>query len=800
MLQTRFKGSLVNQRGHIWTAEILQDNPTPYATVAPLTFDADEPITIEWPDTQKYEPIAGATATLNIISPADRTYIDMYQVQPGHVMLRLSLDNKPYWQGTLDCETYEEPYQAAAGYTVTLTFTDFGCLDRLKFSALGRHSVKWYITHCMQAAGLDTTALTLHTTLQHTRLVTLTDGTTTLGNWAKATLDEPYIDAANFYDEDGTPATLHDVLQAVMQPLALRIIQRAGHTTVYDTNAMLQNPPATAPITWDADEQTLSVDTLAQEATIKFSPYGTGDLITTDTATIKTDLLTQSEKIYNSLFNPYGIGLEGWGSTFTFHHSPANNAATGITYKHPQAQYFALTSDRSKDADGSQGIARLALTNPLPRTHISSDVDYKPDNGHGDPKDYCTDTTVEKSYEGKYANPTGVASEAGLHGVLLEPLFTMPRVWCPAATYNQPYYSLQERALQLQLTMELLIDTRYNPFNTADPPSIWNEKGATQWADVRKAAVLIPYMLRLYNEQGKNTYTLTLAGWTTPDLATTPSTYLAYYSNEWATDRNKPATSGWTKNKYSSGLYLSFKQNDTPEYEPIPLPPEPGYLELQILTGAAVYDDADIPDRDRTDYYPNSNTYRLIDMNKPDPANLRAHSVGCYSYFINYAQRWMLYKFPTLTLVRNSATNPDPKPDDAEYKAWVNPQAKDNISIDTTCGTMLSDMETARGAYRTADGQKIYLRRTNTATNPDDLRIEYDLLGLIFSQYATRHTILEGEAITPTAPLTLFTERAQPATARFITMGETLNAITGTSTLKVVELTPETWTANILQN
>ena len=820
MLQTRFKGSFVNQKGHIWTAEIRQQSPTPYTTIAPLTFDADQPVTIEWAETEKYEPIIGATATLNVISPADRTFIDLYQVQPGQVMLYLSLDNQPWWQGTLDCETYEEPYQAASGYTVTLTFTDFGCLDRLKFQGQGLLSLNTYIINALTAANLPkpTYQLSLKYTDQ-----TLKKADGTYNTRSAYQLENICINAANFYDEDGTPSTICDTLTALLQPLALRIVQRAGQVVVYDLNALYNTTDTDQiePVTWDADEQTLTTDRLYQDAKIKLSTYAVTDLIPSDTATIDTKRLTAEATIYNTLDEKDTYAYE----SFKIKHLPTptttaiqDGAAKGITYLNPQASPFTIQPIHS--AQQSSGIAWLALTNRTARANIALNIQPKPAYVKGDWDEPCDHGTIP---------PQGIANNTGLHGTRGQYIFTMPYTFCPCAaeaeTDNTQYRWLKSTTDNyLKLEMELMIDARYNPFEQADTDN--NEKKPQEWCTIREGVVYLPYRLTLHATQdGEPLYVYTnkdrYSGREWIKCTTTNNTdclaYMAFYDNTdtsaceqksgvqgFNTNHDPYAIRQYGANKKTGGNLDNYPKNLQADGELIPLPPATGYLQLSIGTGFIVYDDTDMGASSFAPSAPLIDPTIKSEASATDPDYERKKSVAWYSYYLNYAQRWILYKFPTLSIVKG-AQAADAKADDIELQAWVNTQAKDTLSIDTQCGTTGTDFSTNQLAtYRNTQGRQIHLFRTNPQatpplTNPQQLRIEYDLLGLIFSQYATRHTTLEGEAITPTAPLSLFTERAQPATARFITKAETLNAITGTSTLKVVQLTPEAWSANIIK-
>ena len=168
---------------------------------------------------------------------------------------------------------------------------------------------------------------------------------------------------------------------------------------------------------------------------------------------------------------------------------------------------------------------------------------------------------------------------------------------------------------------------------------------------------------------------------------------------------------------------------------------------------------------------------------------------------MNWAQRWWLYKFPKLEVVQGLVTEAVEKTD-AEYSAWINASAKDEIKIDTICGTSYGSSMgvTALGAYKSNGAvwgtQRCFLRRTNTSA---PWLIEYDLLGLLFSQYGHRVPTLEGEAITPLSPLQLFTDRAMPNADLFMIKSEVLNAYDGTSNIKFVRLEPEEWNKEIIK-
>ena len=98
MMYTRYRGSFLGINGVVWTVAILQE-----------------------------DAVCGSVATLTVVSPEDRTYEDLYSVEPGMIRMDVYKDDVLYWSGCLDPEFYEEPYSREKNYDVKFTFSDFGC-------------------------------------------------------------------------------------------------------------------------------------------------------------------------------------------------------------------------------------------------------------------------------------------------------------------------------------------------------------------------------------------------------------------------------------------------------------------------------------------------------------------------------------------------------------------------------------------------------------------------------------------------------------------------------------------------
>ena len=89
----RYEGEFLSIGGVVNRVEIWQENDSAFS-VGELFFPADSPLTIEWGEQGKEESLLGSSATLKIISPGDRTYLDLYTVRYGEVRMDVYRDNQ----------------------------------------------------------------------------------------------------------------------------------------------------------------------------------------------------------------------------------------------------------------------------------------------------------------------------------------------------------------------------------------------------------------------------------------------------------------------------------------------------------------------------------------------------------------------------------------------------------------------------------------------------------------------------------------------------------------------------------
>ena len=296
----RYKGHLPCRNGnHWWRIEIYFKEDQAKAGVIPreLTFPADEPLVIDWEEMRPEDVFQGASATLRVESMTDREFINFYAYKAGEIWLkvfkvqdpRLAIDGVLYWQGSLDPELYEEPYERADGYTVSLTFSDFGYLDRLKYNMKGLKDLQTVLLQALERAGFPPSADLV------VEKISTDIPETDDADVKRLTLADLSCASENWYDEEGEASTLREVIEQLFLPLSLHITQRNGKIYIFDLNEIAESSPIS--VRWTSDSQTLSTDETFNNVRLTFSPYcdSSDSLVTFEyKGTSTTDLINYS--------------------------------------------------------------------------------------------------------------------------------------------------------------------------------------------------------------------------------------------------------------------------------------------------------------------------------------------------------------------------------------------------------------------------------------------------------------------------------------------------------------------------
>lgn len=755
----RYKGEFLSRASVRWRVEIWQQAEEAFAHVGELTFPADSPLTIEWPQTPKEDVICSAVATLKIESPGDRTYEDLYTIAPGRIRLDVYRDGVLYWSGTLDPEFYEEPYERGAFYDVTLTFSDFGILDRIKYDLSGVRTVEAIVGHCLRSAGIN-----------YGRVVTADYISTFFPTDIKPILPELSVRSENFFDEEGEASTLLETLEGVLQPLGLRIVQRAGNIYVYDLNGLYYTM-ARRQIEWAGDSSTMSADKVANNVKITFSPYASDGTLTPDFeypgkySADKSNLTgdNPADPDYGEYYSYYpdyasehrrGYKWDYNLVDFTIFLSDA--PADALAYKHASARYFHIQPQLGGAGECS-GVAWGFYT-----------------GGHGG---------LDTGWPTPKLNIRAIGPGGGDSAVMRTRKVYLPKL---AEADRGRYY--------VRLSLEMMLDARYNPFT--DSGNGGNEdandkaiKLWTNWAFVpvgvtlygEDGTALKHYVNRPIAESGAIGHLNYARGTWEDGAASCGDAWLEYYDKE--NQKGESAIHGWHTNRHCIGrpdhgsrknpaymleytdfcIFESFTKMPDGEY--IPYPPEGGWLEVAVFTGVRCFDYGEEYDFSTTEMWTKKDLYRKV--------------------------RWLLYKTPKIELVKNTLVYDAAELDDVEYSGYINKDAKEEIAIDTICGTSADLCPTARGIYtRTSTGEQVVeMRRNNITDHPERL-----LIGTLCSQYSDRKTKLSGEVTIDHRGLCTYREQNQ-GDKKFMILGEVQDCIADTSEGTFVELSPDIYEA-----
>lgn len=740
----RYMGEFLSRANVVWRVEILQEGYS--GNVGVLDFEADEALVIDWKHADKEEVICGSEATLKLESPGDRTYEDLYTIEVGRIRMDVYRNNALYWSGALDPEFYEEPYEAYNHYVVTLTFSDFGILDRLKYNLSGMQT--------LQAILLD--ALT-RSTINYGGLDADTYCTTYFPNGGKANPAALAVRSENFYDEDAEPSTLKEVVEGILQPLALKMIQRNGQVYVFDLNGL--HTAARRAITWDGDSQTMGVDKVANNVKVNFSPYSSAELLNGELeyggeySVEMVNLVADPGKSYYSYYPDYSEEHRQGGNwdynliNFTIFIS---SQGKGLAYLNPSARYCHILPLVGGPSE-TTGIAWAFHS-----------------GGHGGldtgwPKRILNTVTMERSTV----------------------VMKTHRVFLPALS------SEGQKSYYVRLSLEMLLDARYNPFTEGNGG---NEGDNYEGVKTQTGYAFVPIAVNIYDSAGNAVChydnSSIAKGGTKGHLAYCKgswvsgeggfgSAYLEYYdpNDLW----ESAGICGWKKNRQCIGrpgrgnvdvvLYDSFKQMADGQY--MPYPTQGGYLEVTVFAGVQCFD---------MDEY----IWPITQTAWESPYYWGPNKNNWYNKV-----RWLLYKAPKVELVKNNLIFDAAELDDVEYSGCINKFAKEEISIDTVCGTANTTCPTAKGIYcRATDSLQIQtLKRAGVTDHPEKL-----LIGTLYSQFAARKTTLSGEAKIDTGGLCIYTERNQAGKV-FMMSGETQDVITDTTDAQYTEFNADEYEA-----
>lgn len=624
----RYISEFGSRDGHAWRAVVdrISDDGSDAVVIAASDFDFDlQAAVINWKQTEKWEPLQGSSCSLRVVSPGDRTFIDLYAAKPGDVLLRLYRDDTLYWTGTLDPEFYQEPYTSMCNYEVELTFSDLGALDRLAYNgpASGHVRFDYLIGAALSAASLPSD-YTLHT------------GLAVPGSPATPLqLQDMRVAGANFIDEEGEPLKWQEVIEGILQPFGLRLVQQDGAFIVYDLYTA--RDLTSVPIEWDGDDASLGVDKVYNNIEVEFSPY-------------EDSAATNSEIKYE--------GLSDFMPTWLIYNRKTNPTYDGFWIQ----------------LSGHEGYPTIA-DNSLATTYKINSI-YSGEDGAG--------------IAGKIGGPAIVAG--GLSGEASSlPLEFGCCYW--AGKVNDTYShlatlftalkadfspSLEGSASHIKVCLTMMMDGRYNPFEDAKDNCKNRADTLKNWFRTIYVPVKIWFELpdgtqityRNYATMNSST-NAAATGW----FEAAPKwgdAWLCYY--DWTDRKKNSPCNGWMTNRPCIGQNTDqipelWQKRGDGEFLPIPgkVLVQGGKLTIEVGTGVFSWD---------------TNAAASVNIENG-------------KYVLTLPQ-WLLYKKLSVEVVDKYGKAVESE--DVVRETVLNPHSKDPLTINTICGTPSGTGPTARGA------------------------------------------------------------------------------------------------------
>ncbi|MCM1518970.1 MAG: hypothetical protein NC117_10040 [Pseudoflavonifractor sp.] len=722
----------------LWEVAIYQMADAPFA-VADLMFAADAPLTIEWGDTDPTEAVEGSTATLRLISPGDRTFADLYTVDPLGVVVEVKASGAVVWRGSMEPELYEEPYSTPEGYVVELSFSDLGPMDRRDFALEGRVTL-----HQVLTAAIDATALSGYSLKSATMVNDWSTGAQTPLN-----LSRLCISADNFYDEDREPQTLREAVETILRPFGLRMRQQGGSLWIYDWHSLAsETPSALRTVDWTSTDQTLSVAPVAHAVTLTYSPYA-------DTTLAEGDISADDVSVSDSMRRIEVMVSDDTDEPSTIHGfyiyrtdgvSATINLPAGLTVY--TDLYRIVAGHSANDAAGAFGMAR---------TKCSSGAAV-------------------------LAGGVGVHEWYPERTAIRTPDYTQPVVGSQVLRLLGPWLQAPASAMdyRIRVTLDFLLDTRGNPFETAGR---WNEKG--HYSDLQNWANFgyVPCSLELIDDNGtplmhyvnapvmkSSSRDQGLAGWQS-GAASPGDMWLAYYD----TGNRKSASGwgGWKTNRQCIGYFrdeLPAIYDKQGEGEFIPWPTgasTAGRLRLTVYSGIHWFD-----------------------------YNRRGQSSGEKDLLSRI--NWVLYGAPAIEVVRvDGSAIPT---DDVVYTATAIKGAASDVDLSIQAGSA-AKAPTARAVISTCSASGGNLRPVDCSTfaRSRTASLEELLLDTLVSQYDTPRVLLSGEAnlspVLASEPHS-WQDAGQPSARHFVPTSVAVDAAAGVADYTFREISPDIYTPN----
>lgn len=193
------------------------------------------PFILEYPEVKKLEPVQSSGAKLNLISERVFRFLDLHTDDMQGYLIKFYRGGVLYWIGYLDSELYTEDLSASPPYPVEFSASDFNILERLKFQ---NEEEKKYTDITTLITQLKRCFDRLNLPFLKLYIGCSTTAAGVVLSASETVLHQLYIQSSNFYDEDGEPMDCREVIESILEPFGLVMVQRDACVYIYDYNTI----------------------------------------------------------------------------------------------------------------------------------------------------------------------------------------------------------------------------------------------------------------------------------------------------------------------------------------------------------------------------------------------------------------------------------------------------------------------------------------------------------------------------------------------------------------------------------
>ena len=227
-----YTSSFQSLEGVAWRVDIYMQDHAGDPTV--ISLDGESPVVIEWQETKVYDSVCPSLCTVKVVSETDRQMIGLMSASALCVVYR---NDSVYWKGLIDDCIYEEPYSYRRNYVTEISFADFGCLNRSRFTMSGRHSFYEVLYDILGSTDLF---------LDVNRSFSIQTADNEGFDFNAILIDTDMFSA-------GEGCSKYDALERLLKPFGLRIIQLNGFLYLHDLEYMREHNAAQS-VVWQGTD------------------------------------------------------------------------------------------------------------------------------------------------------------------------------------------------------------------------------------------------------------------------------------------------------------------------------------------------------------------------------------------------------------------------------------------------------------------------------------------------------------------------------------------------------------------